>query len=58
MKCFSPEAEIEKTPAIPEGHSTHDYVGGSTLLKKRSPVESQERSRRVDEMLKKYSPFS
>ena len=39
--------EPEK-PAIPFGCSTHDYVGGSTLLKKRTLREIQERSGRVD----------
>jgi hypothetical protein len=43
-----------KEPAIPFGHSTHDYVGGSTLLKKRTIREIKERSRMVDEMLEKY----
>jgi hypothetical protein len=46
--------EKHAKPGIPEGYSTHDYVGGSTLLKKRSIREIQERSRRVDEMLNKY----
>jgi hypothetical protein len=41
-----PSEEPQKAAGIPEGYSTHDYVGGFTLLKNRTIGEIQKRSKK------------
>ena len=49
-----PEEPREVAGGIPEGYSTHDYIGGSPLYKRRTLGKIEERSKRVDGVLKKY----
>jgi hypothetical protein len=50
----SPADESPPRSPIPWGHSTHDYVGGSTLYKLVSPQEIRNRRIRVEKLLAAY----
>jgi len=48
------EKKYAQESGIPLGYSTHDYVGGSPLLRKLTNEEISERREKVEKSLQKY----